>query len=194
MEEFLASSFNKAMRTPSIGAFRQARVWIGELPDAIYPPVDTLTHVVAAGRLPIRNGLTLATVEVFVPLGGRALYGLLGGRLKPTKGSHLSVQLSVSAPNEHSFPDSLAEKVDDVRVGLPAEYVQGVFDGIDLAKGELNTVAAGKLFIDCAAHGAIGSSSAIFKHLAAVLVKLFNIAQAESSDEELAKLFPSTFS
>lgn len=193
MEEFLASSFTKAMRTPSIGAFRQARVWIGELPNAAYSPVDTVTHVIAAGRQPIPNGLTLATVEVFVPLGGRALYGLLGGHWRPTKGSHLSVELSVSAPNEHSFPDSLAEKVDDVRVGLPAEYAQGVFDGIDLAKGELNTVAAGELSIDCAAHGAVGSSSAIFKHLASVLVKLFNTIHAEPSDEELARLFPSTF-
>ncbi len=34
----------------------------------------------------------------------------------------------------------------------------------------------------------------VYKHLAAILVKLLNAASDEPSDDELVKLFPSTFS
>jgi hypothetical protein len=121
------------------------------------------------------------------------LYGLLGGRWQSENGSQVSVEVSVSTSNERLFPDSLASGTDEVRVGLPSEYIEGVLDGLDLARGE-TTLAAGKLSIDCAAHGAVGPSNGIYKHLAAVLVKLFNTVDAQPSDEELNNLFPSIFS
>jgi hypothetical protein len=78
-------------------------------------------------------------------------------------------------------------------VGLPAEYAQAVLAGVNLAKSELNVLTAGKLLINCAAHGATASSEAVYKHLPASLIKLFN-ASFEPPDNELVKLFASTFS
>lgn len=182
------------MRTlVDIGHHRLARFWLGELPDATYECTQKVTHTLSAGGPRPDKTLNLAAAEVLVHVGGRMLYGLLGGRWQPESDSQLSVEVLVSTSNERLFPDSLAGGTDEVRVGLPSEYIEGVLDGIDLAKGELNFVAAGKLSIDHAAHGAIGSSNAIYKHLAAALVKLFNLAQTKPSDEELAALFPSTF-
>ena len=181
------------MRTLELGKYRRARIWIGKLPDAACPSVKTLTHTIEAGR-ESQNGLRLAAIEVFVPLGPRSMYGLLGGQFKPDATGHLSVDVSISAANERLLTDSLVMKGDEVRVGLPAEYAQAVLAGVALAKGELNALTAGKLSINCAAHGAIGSCEVVYKHLASMLVKLFNAASLELSDEELVKLFPPTFS
>ncbi len=122
------------------------------------------------------------------------MYGLLGGQFESSATGHLSVDVNVSTANERLLVDSLAMKRDDVRVGLPAEYAKAVLAGVDLAKNELNALTAGKLSINCAAHGAIGSCEAIYKRLAVVLVKLFNVASREPSDDDLRKLFPPTFS
>lgn len=138
--------------------------------------------------------MRLAAVEVFVPLGPRSMYGLLGGKFKPDATGHLSIDVSVAAANERLLADNLAMKGDEVRVGLPAEYAQAVLAGVSLAKGDLNVLAAGRLSINCAAHSAIGSCAAVYKHLAAILVKLLNSAIVEPSDDELVELFPPSFS
>jgi hypothetical protein len=181
------------MRTLELGKYRRARIWIGELPDVVCPSAKTLTHAVAAdGEL--LSSLRLAAIEVFVPLGPRSMYGLLGGQLKPDATNHLSVDVSVSSATERLLTDSLATKGDEVRVGLPAEYAQAVLAGVDTAKTELNALTSGKLSINCAAHGAIGSCGAVYKHLAATLVKLLNAPSLDLTDDELAKLFPAAFS
>lgn len=181
------------MKALELGKHRRARVWIGELPDAACPSVKTLTHTIAADR-ESQHGLRMAAIEVFVPLGPRSMYGLLGGQWKPDATGQLSVDVNVSAANERLLADSLAMKGDEVRVGLPAEYAKAVLVGVDMAKSELNALTAGKLSINCAAHGTIGSCEAVYKHLAAILVKLLNAASDEPSDDELVKLFPPTFS
>src|SRR5258708_32577560 len=177
------------MRTLELGKYRRARVWIGELPDAAYPSVRVLTRTIAVGT-ERQNGLTLAGIEGSVPLGARSMYGLLGGQFKADATGHLSVDVSVSAANGRLLADSLAMKGDEVRVGLPAEYAQGVLAGVSLAKGQLNALKAGKLSINCAAHGAIGSCGAVYEHLAVTLIKLFNTPSLEPSDDELVRLFP----
>jgi len=180
------------MKILELGKYRQARVWLEELPDASYPSVKTFTHTIAADR-ESRSGLRSAAIEVYVPVGPRSMYGLLGGQLEPAATGHLSVDVSISVANERLFANSLAMKADEVRVGLPAEYARSVLAGVDLANGELNGLTAGKLSIDHAAHGAIGSCEAVYKHLAAILVKILNAAP-EPSDDELGRLFPRTFS
>jgi hypothetical protein len=166
---------------------------MGELPDAACPSIKTLTHF-AAAKAQSSSGLRLAAIEVFVPLGPRSMYGLLGGEWQPDQSNQFGVEVNVSAANERLFADSLALKGDEVRVGLPAEYANAVVVGVDLAKDQLSVLPSGKLFINRAAHGAIGSCEAVYKHLAAVLVKLISSAEIERSDEGLVKFFPVTFS
>jgi hypothetical protein len=116
-----------------------------------------------------------------------------GGEFRSRSSDSLEVEVCVSSTAERSLSNRLASQTDEVRAGLPAEYVAGVLNGIALAKGELGQISAGKLLINCAAHGRIGSSKAAFKHLAAILVKLFNMASQTPTDLEPIKLFPSTF-
>ncbi len=165
---------------------------MGELPDVACPSIKTLTHFFAS-KAQSTSGLTLAAIEVLVPVGPRSMYGLLGGEWQPDQSNQFGVEVNVSAANERLFADSLALKGDEVRVGLPVEYANAVATGLDLAKDQLSVLPSGRLSINRAAHGAIGSCDAIFKHLAAVLVKLISSAEIERSDDGLFKFFPATF-
>lgn len=176
------------MKILDLGRFRRAHVWVGDLPNATYEPKSMISHTLAAGG---RSGVAkrLAAVELFVPLGARSMYGLIGGEFHPGEGG-LMIQVNVSSHSERHLTDSLASNVDDVRVGLPDEYVSAVFSGINAARSELGEIASGNLFINHAAHGVMCSSPAIYESLAIVLMKIFNIASLDISDSELIGLFP----
>lgn len=180
------------MRTLDIGKHRQVRIWMGELPDAAYPVMRTLSYSVAAGKAPY-NQPRVAAVEAFVPVGGRAHYGLLGGVFRPAPSDALNIELGISSETERRFVDSLAQRTDEVRVGLPNEYVSGVKAGIELAKAELKTLAPGTLVINHAAHGAVGSCTTIYKHVASILVKVLDVGCLDLADGELRALLPETF-
>jgi len=180
------------MRVLNLGKHRRARIWIGDVPDAVYESKDKLIRSVRAD-CKMQDKFKQAAIEVAIPLGGRSMYGLLGGELRPGSSPILDVNISMGSPKGRLFADSLAGTTDEVRVGLPAEYAEAVFDGIALARGELTRLAAGRLLINRAAHGAVGSCDAVFKHLAAALIKLLN-SGPEPSDVELINLFPATFS
>jgi hypothetical protein len=57
---------------------KQFAGWIGELPDASYIPIDTV-NLERDAPPSTSKGLRLGAVEVFIPTGGRWLYGLVGG-------------------------------------------------------------------------------------------------------------------
>ena len=128
------------------GAKRYARGTIRQkcspsAPDGLQRRPGSQTHVVNSGISRAASGTRLAAIELLVPHGARASYGLLGGHFEPRSDGQLTVNIYASSPNERCFADSLVSRIDEVRVGLPEEYVEGVLDGIDLAKGELNTIA-----------------------------------------------------
>jgi|HubBroStandDraft_5_1064220.scaffolds.fasta_scaffold151810_2 hypothetical protein len=184
---------HKFMRILELGKHRRARVWIGELPNVMYTSSETLTQSIVADRKAHR-WLKLAAVEVFVPLGPRSMYGLLGGGFEAGTEDNLNVDVNISGENGQTYSNSLAATGDEVRVGLPAEYAKAVITGVEFTKNELNSIVAGKITINGAAYGTIGSCDAVFKHLTVILVKLFNLTNLEPSDDELIKLFPLTFS
>jgi hypothetical protein len=129
---------------------------------------------------------------MLIPISGHPLYALLGGEWKPSVGSDLSVDITIADASGRGRPyeDSLANNLDEVRVGLPHEFAAAVLDGFKLAACEL---PSGKLTVNCAAHGNASSCYSIFKHLAVVLVKLLSISDESPSREKLIELFPATF-
>lgn len=177
------------MKTLDLGRFRRARVWIGELPDAAYSSINPITHTVRAGGQQ-HGGRRLVAVELFVPLGARSMYGLIGGLFEPWRAGQLTVEVSSSSNSERLLTDSLASGIDEVRVGLPAEYIAAILRGVDAVALEVGGVASGKLVINCGAYGVVGSCQAIYESLAATLVKLCNIATNDVSDSELIRMFP----
>jgi hypothetical protein len=180
------------MKTFDLGRFRRARVWIGDLPDATYLSTNVTTHTITA-RSRSLVGKRLVAVELFVPLGARSMYGLIGGRFEPDDQDHLTVEVGTSSNSERLLTDSLASRVDEVHVGLPDEYVGAVLRGIDVARFKLGAITSGKLVIECGAHGMMGSCEAIYESLVVVLIELCNLASADISDSELIELFPREF-
>ena len=176
------------MKQFDLGKYRQARIWLDELPDACSFPEDILKFNLPAKYKPKMP--TQAAVEVLVPLGSRSMYGLLGCEYRPSANSELNAAIFCDSSKDRVMTTSLASPFEQVYVGLPVEYGEAVKNGFLLAQQEFGTVA-GKFVISHAAHGEISSCEAIFKHLAVVLMRLVNIENP--TDEELISLFPQTF-
>lgn len=175
------------MKAINLGKHQKARVWIDDLPPIDYPSSRIVTHVIPAHKCrgtPIRR----VAIELFVPLGPRSMYGLIGGQYEPDTGNSLIVEIAVSSADEDVYPDSLASQTDEVKVGLPCEYVRGIVSGIDVGCAEINGVNAGRLRIACAAHGLIGSSEAVFSRIAVALIKIVNVDQQDMSDSRIIEL------
>jgi hypothetical protein len=64
------------------------------------------------------------------------MYGLLGGEFRPDSTNRLDVDVFVASAVRPPFASNLATQTDEVRVGVPAEYVERVLGGVALAKGE----------------------------------------------------------
>lgn len=147
---------------------RRARVWLERLPDCrIDRQVIRSARVIeeAATSVPF---IRKAGIELLVPEGGRALYALLGLELVVRE----SPMVEVIAGDGEPFVESLAASLDVVRWGLADEYVDAVFDGAFRGVREFGAPASMSLQFGCAAHGEAGSTHAMFRRLAWLLVGL----------------------
>jgi hypothetical protein len=164
---------------------RTARVWLDESPRAQYVPTAVMRRVVSSG-LSMPPVIRLAGVELVVPRGAMASYGLLGAEL--LEGTEQGDVVTVAvARTDSPMPDSLAGTLDDVRVGLPEEYASAVISGVErLVHGGAHF--GGELAFRWAAHGLVGSSGPFFADLAELVGKLLFSATTPSTGD-LVELF-----
>lgn len=152
----------------SLGRHARARLWTdGEL-----PPLTGWAAV--RRRLPADpraagEHRSLA-VEVVIPRGGMISYGLLGATYEPVAGDSLDV--AVLPGDWLPFERALAGPPEEVVTGLTTDYAEAVMDGAVAAAGTVTAVPGGSLIFDRAAHGAIGSSVALFRQLAAGITRM----------------------
>lgn len=165
--------------------YLRARVWLDELPELGYQSSGVIGHTAETNQAPSAQ-TRQAAVELFIPAGGRALYGLLGAELIPTLDNKLLIQVAVSADPQRRFEWSLAGRVDEVSIGLPADYAEGVITG---ALQRSDILGAGVLRFDRAAHGVVGSSWEFFRRLATIVVHVLVLQPVEATDEEMNALF-----
>jgi hypothetical protein len=172
------------------GLRRKARFWWNELPPASFVATKTIEREVDVRA---RSALVAhsAAVEVLVPHGAMASYGLLGVEVEPADSSFLTIKVGVSRASGPPLPKALAEVMDDVRIGLPAEYAEAVAEGA--AKGFARGISGcgGVLSFRCAAHGQVGSNVGTFSALAEVLVHLPWIGKDQRATPPLAELLRS---
>ncbi len=155
--------------------FQTARVWLNGLPAAVlFKGHHTITKTVEAGQIG-QCVVHAAAIEWLVPLGPRSAYGLLGGRLFSDGQTPFQIEVVTSICDAPKYAESLASKVsDDPRIGLPAEYGQSVLEAASDAFGRLKHPASGRVVLDHAAHGLVGSSPVMFARLAVALVELLS--------------------
>lgn len=166
------------MRRIQLNAFACARVWDGELPDALYSGESLSRHLGPSSTV---APMHLAALEVYVPRGPMAEYALLGGKFRPDDSGCLRLALLTTETSNKSF-ESLAAGVDEVKVGLPGEYAAAVMEGL-AAK---DSIPSGVLEISHAAHGLVGSNAIVFKRVASLLFEL--LCGPQPTDEEMRDL------
>ena len=71
------------------------------------------------------------------------------------------------------YIDNLVIKSDYIHLGLPEDYVEGIFSGVEKLIN-LGLIRNGKYKFFIGAHGEVGSSVNIFDYICRVLMKLFN--------------------
>ncbi|NUQ73298.1 MAG: hypothetical protein HUU21_07065 [Polyangiaceae bacterium] len=167
------------MKEISIG-FAKFRAWESDRPNLKFSTERVLTALIhASHRVAVRR---IAMLEAYVPLGGMANYGLLGGEFCPDESGVLAVRIHLGKPSGASFAEALAARVDDVRIGLPIEYGNAVLDGIKRGQTGSSALPSGLLTIDHAAHGMVGSSA---NHFGRVTEGLMMLLVAKELNESL---------
>ena len=165
-----------------------ARVWLGDLPAATYQASSVLARKVNVIE-GVEDRCRVAAVELFRPLGARFAYGMLGGHLWGDKSRELLLEVNSSETSAGDFDGNVSRALDSVHTGLPPEFVPSVMAGLQRGAAQVRTLSAGRLKVDCAAYGEIGSSPAIFEVLGAALIKLLSHGDEQPSESELIELF-----
>lgn len=174
----------KTMITLNLAHHRKARVWLKELPDLIYPVTEVIERKIN-GKASTLIEARCAVVEMVIPTGGRLIYAILGAEFKPDFSDQFCVKVSVSTENGQQIDWSLVDGVDEVRLGLPSEYVGSILEEISSLE---KILGSGVLHFKYAAHSRVGSSPRIFRQLAGVVAKLLAHSPERLSEEELAKI------
>ncbi|WP_437306062.1 hypothetical protein [Sorangium sp. So ce388] len=163
----------------------KARLWVSESATSGVAFTEPISGSFVAAR-PGAPEHPAVTVEALVPRGPLAEYGLLGLAYKSTASGNLCIEVGHSASDGSRWDRSLASAIDDVRLGLPEEYSQAIFQALSSAVGA--KLGPGVLRLSEAAHGAIGSSPNFFARLSLAAAELMFIDMADASDDLLVKL------
>jgi len=158
------------MKEIKIGIFGRARVWINE--PAIAPFRGSLhleTQIARAPTTATGSPSRSAVVEVLLPRGARAEYALLGLRYEAKPTSVLTVEISSDARVGSELVESLASGIDQIFVGLPEEFVAGVHETV---VAECGCLGAGRVVLDHAAYGSVGSSLRVFRAVGRAAMRL----------------------
>jgi hypothetical protein len=124
-----------------------------------------------------------AAVEVFVPLGGRAMYGLLGGTLfSDPKGR--KVVWAVSGNPNQIVAGTLLGADADVRPGVGiSEFQEAVCTVAERTASERQLT--GDVVIDLAAYSDLYSTRSIFAWLSGTVVTLLALPSLPDSEKEV---------
>lgn len=175
----------RTMLTLHLGGYRKCRLWLDELPAVQYTPLRVEERTLASSAP--GKALKSAAVELLLPMGPRVMYGLLGATFTsvPSSGT-LLVQVALSGADGGLHQESLAGQLDQVRAGLPEEYAESVWEGLQAPS--LPGLGAGVLRVGCAAHGQVGSAPWLFKRLAQAVVLALAAGEGVAWDEAILGL------
>jgi hypothetical protein len=110
---------------------------------------------------------------------------VLEAEFTPTNLGEFSIKVAASANTGNSVDWSLAASVDEVCAGLPLEYSESVIEG---ALSTADLLGSGILCFEGGAHGAVGSSNRIFRHLATTAVRILACPFESVSEKNLTEL------
>ena len=168
----------------NLSRYRKARIWLGTLPELKYPVVKVLSRPKDAKKVDISE-VRRTAIEMLIPTGGRFIYGLLKAEFTPANSGEFSIKVATSANTGNPVDWSLAASVDEVYAGIPLEYSESVIEG---ALSASDILGSGILCFEGGAHGALGSSNRIFRHLATTAVRILVCPLDSISEENLTAI------
>ena len=141
-----------------------------------YTSQGVLAAVVEASTtVPLPACTRMVAVEVVVPRGGRVEYGLLAATYVTSGEGPTRVEVPFSDEAGPVWTESLAARLNEVRIGLPREYASAVLETLSSAlPGRLSP---GLLRISESAHGAAGSSRRLFGVLGRAVGELLTLGE-----------------
>lgn len=169
----------------NLSRYRKARIWLGTLPELNYPVVKVLSRTKKDAKKIDISEVRRTAIEMFIPTGGRFIYGLLESEFTPTNSGEFSIKVATSTDTGNPVDWSLAASVDEVCAGIPLEYSESVIEG---ALSAADVLGSGILCFEGGAHGALGSSNRIFRHLATTAVRILACPFESVSEQNLTAL------
>lgn len=174
------------MKTLQLTPFVKTRVWYGEKMTGGFEAQAVITGSAGQNSAGWPSGNVVVGLEALLPRGARAEYGLLGLEFLPDNLGRLQMEVPYSGMTGVAWPDALAGKLDEVRLGLPKEYASAVY--ASLSSAVEGRVPSGVLRIVDAAHGLVGSSPSFFGKLTRAAVELVLLSGIEVPDDRLGSL------
>jgi len=177
----MARILGHQMRTFALTMERRARVWIdsSEMPGVMSVDERRMLKyrdVYCRGNQKARR--TAIAVELFIPVGGRFLYGMLGGKAFGSEASQSLIEIADMTSHGRVVVDSLAGSLDTVVPWVDAEYYDSILDGASAAVEGFE--AFPDKFVFCSGRqGALGSTPILFRRLAHICVALLAAPDAD---------------
>lgn len=154
----------------NIGVMKKCNLWMNEHPNIECECLEELRETIIKNDWTEWEDLSCA-IEVSLKQRHSSNYALLGMSYTHDNTDKLVIKVSAGEENGPIIENTLVSEVDEVHAGIPLEYAESV---IKLAESYLNDVScsSGTITFDIGGHGYIGSSSAIFRKVTEILLKI----------------------
>ena len=169
----------------NVGTMKKCNLWINEKPDIEYEYLKELHEIIIKDKWVNWDSVSYV-IEIRI-IGRHACnYALLGISFEHGNSDKLVIKVNSSDLDGKIIESSIASLDDEIHVGIPLEYSEEVFN---VAKNYLNGVpcSSGTITFDIAAHGYVGSSSAIFGIATEILLKILS-ANNKNNIQEIEKI------
>lgn len=173
----MARILGHSMKTYELTHERKVRVWLNET--AKHKDENTSEPLLVkgvscnGGKRPLREAVC---IELLVPLGGRFLYGMLGGIGTGGSAHEATLQISNSLIAEESegAVDPLSGRLDQVSPWVSIDYCSSILDGAGLAAKNYASFFPSFTF-NMGRQGVIGSSPNFFRLLGFLVVSMLAV-------------------
>ena len=172
-----------------LNRFSKVRIWFEGHNEFFFEKyTKTKLYEFNCGKSQLNEDRTII-IELLIPAGGRVFYGLLGIHYKYDLSQKISLKVNMTNKKFGILNDSLLGKIEDVYIGLPEEYLEGVYKGIEQAHQDNRLNITGEINFCYAAYGLISSCNFIFQRLSYALINLLFIDKEIINKEKLIEIF-----
>jgi hypothetical protein len=174
-----------------LGQISEAKIWLNELPDIKYEPVETLKSSFPAKPNEIWENKSIC-LEITSPV-DHSRYGLLGLAFTLQQPKFTDVSILVSAGKYAPYKSSLLGNYEKGYVGIPRVYARVIHKTTNQIL-QHNPFPAGTLSFGTGAHGEYGSSEFMFVLLTRILMKTITMDLNHLVWEDIEKIIKDQFS